>query len=422
MKHRVFISGLGVVSSIGNDLATVRDNLVHLRHGIELYPEFQKSVDCPVFVAGTIKEMDTASEDPEEWTFPARYKLPRMHLKGMSPHVFYAYRSVLDAIEDAGLTPEDISGPETGFYSGSSGSTSSLYRQLQRMHERGVGRCSPFGIIRSVVGAVNFNLCTVFKIQGNSCGFVSACSSSAHALGAAFQEVASGRQDRMIVVGCEDCDMENILPFAGMRALSTTRDPDRASQPFDRHRSGFVGTGGAGAFILERDDLVEKRSATPYAEILGWGQSTDGYNPSSPHPQGEGLARAIHLALRDAEVKPAAIDYINAHATGTLNGDMAEVRAIKSVFGEEPRVAVSSTKGLTGHALSAAGAIEALITSLSLKHGFVPGNAALHDPDPECQGLHLPTTTFSSSPQLAISNSAGFGGANVSLVFRACRA
>lgn len=419
--HPVFITGLGIVSSIGNDLPTVWENLRHLRHGIEPYPPFRTAVDCPVFLAGTIKGMDTSSGDPEEWSFPERYKLPRIHLKGMSPHVLYAYRSVLDAIEDAGLSREEISHPGTGFYSGTSGSTSTMYRQLQRLHERGVSRTSPFGIIRSVVGAVNFNLCTLFKIKGNSCGFASACSSSAHALGAAFQEIASGRQDRMIVVGAEDGDLDSILPFAGMRALTTSKDPARSSQPFDRRRSGFVGTGGAAALILERGDLIENRSAQPYAEILGWGQTTDGFSPSSPHPHGEGLARAIQLALREAGVEPEAVDYINAHATGTLHGDVAEVRALKIVFGANPRAAISSTKGLTGHALSAAGAIEGVFTALCLKQGHVPGNAGLYEPDPACEGLLLPTTTEATKPQIALSNSAGFGGANVSLLFRACQ-
>lgn len=419
-QHRVFITGLGVVSSIGNGLDAVTENLRHLRHGIETYPPLAQALNSPVSLAGTIKEMDTASSDPEEWTFPDRYRLPRTQLKGMSPHVFYAYRSVLDAIEDAGLAREEISGPDTGFFSGSSGSTSTMFRQVHQMRERGVGRTSPLGIIRSVVGAVNFNLCTIFKIKGSSCGFASACSSSAHALGAAFDEIASGRQERMIVVGAEDGDVDSILPFASMRALATTGDPDRASLPFDRSRYGFVGSGGAGALILEREDLVEQRSINPYLELKGWGQSTDGYNVSSPHPQGEGLARAMRLALRGAAVEPEAIDYINAHATGTVTGDAAEVHAIKEVFGQKPGPTVSSTKGLTGHALSASGALEALFTCLSLRKGLIPGNANLREPDPICEGLRLPTTTTDAAPKFALSNSAGFGGANVSLVFQAC--
>jgi 3-oxoacyl-[acyl-carrier-protein] synthase I len=420
-QNRVFVTGLGAVSSIGHELDAITESIVRLRHGIEVYAPFQTAVESPVSLAGTIKEMDTSAGDPEDWVFPERYRLPRNDLKGMSPHVFYAYRATVDALADAGLSREEISNTETGLYSGSSGSTSTMYRQMKRMHERGVSRCSPLGIIRAVVGAVNFNLCTLFKIRGSSCGFASACSSSAHAIGLAFDEIALGRQERMIVLGAEDGDLDSVLPFAGMRALATTKDPDRASLPFDRRRTGFVGTGGAGVLILEREDVARRRGARTYAELLGWGQTTDGYHPSSPHPRGEGLARAMEMALKRAGVPGDAVDYINAHATGTLTGDVAEVHAIRAVLGERPRAAVSSTKGLTGHALSAAGALEALFTCLALHRGFTPGNANLKEIDPVCEGLHLPTETRQEQPRVALSNSAGFGGANVSLVFRACR-
>ncbi len=422
MPHRVFVTGLGFVCSIGNDGETVADNLRNLRHGIEEFAPFQETPGCRVFLAGTIKGMDTRAEDPQEWVFPERYRLPRAQLNGMSPHVFYAYRAVFDALEDAGLSRDEISGPGTGLYSASSGSASTLYRQVRRMYERGVGRCSPHGIVRSVAGAVNFNLSPIFKIRGSSCGFNSACSSSAHALGAAFEELAAGRQERIVVVGAEDGDLESILPFAGMRALATTRDPDRASLPFDRARGGFVGSGGAGALILEREDVVAARSAIPCAELAGWGQTTDGFSAASPHPEGEGLGRAMRLALARAGIGPDEIDHINAHATGTINGDAAEALAIKEVFGTRPYLAIGSTKALTGHTLSAAGALEAAFTCLAMRSGMTVGTANLREPDPVCEGLFLPAETLTVAPEYAISNSAGFGGANVSLIFRRCRA
>ncbi len=415
---RVFITGLGFVTSIGNDGPTVASNLRELRHGLEVYPPFDKP-DIPVKVIGTIKEFSTDSTDPEDWTFPARYRIKRELLRTMAPSGLFAHCAMLQAIEDAKLAEADVSNPDTGLYAASGGSPYLLNYHHNRMHKLGVLRCSPLGIVASIAGTLNFNLVAAFRIQGASCGFSSACASSAHALGYGFDDLVLGRQKRMFVVGAEDGNLDAILPFAGMRTLSLQTDPNLASRPFDAARDGFVGTGGGVALVLETEDEVARRGATPYAEVLGWGQASDGYNVAISHPEGSGSAAAMTLALRTAKVAPEQVDYVNAHATSTIIGDVSEARALRSVFKSDlGRVAVSSTKALTGHGLSLAGAMESAFSAVALREGFIPGNPHLRQPDPECADLNLPRTTENRAPGIVIKNSSGFGGANVALVFK----
>ena len=415
---RVFITGLGLVTSIGNDATTVTRNLRELRHGFELYPPFQKP-DIPVKVIGTIKEFTTDSPDPEDWTFPSRYKIKRELLRSMAPNGLFAHCAMLQAIEDARLAEAEISNPETGLYAASGGSPYLTHYHHERLLKLGVMRCSPLGIVASIVGTLNFNLVAAFKIQGSSCGFSSACASSAHAIGYAFDDLVLGRQKRMFIVGAEDGNVDAILPFAGMRTLSLQTDPNLASRPFDAARDGFVGTGGAVVLVLETEDEVSRRGVTPYAEILGWGQASDGYNVAISHPEGSGSAASMTNALRAARVAPADVDYVNAHATSTLIGDVSEARALRAVFkAATPRVAVSSTKALTGHGLSLAGAMESAFCALALREGFIPGNAHLTRVDPECEGLNIPRVTESRQAGIVVKNSSGFGGANVALVFK----
>jgi 3-oxoacyl-[acyl-carrier-protein] synthase I len=415
---RVFITGLGFITSIGNDAATVTRNLRELRHGFEPYPPFQKP-DIPCKIVGTIKEFFTDSTDPEDWTFPARYKIKRELLRSMAPNGLFAHCAMLQAVEDAKLTEADISNPLTGLYAASGGSPYLTNYHHERLTKSGVMRCSPLGIVASIVGTLNFNLVAAFKIQGASCGFSSACASSAHGLGFAFDEIALGRQKRMFVVGAEDGNVDAILPFAGMRTLSLQTDPSLASRPFDTARDGFVGTGGAVVLVLETEEEVARRGVKPYAELLGWGQASDGWNVAISHPEGSGSAASMTNALRAAKVAPAEVDYVNAHATSTLIGDVSEARALRAVFKESaPRVAVSSTKALTGHGLSLAGAMESAFCALALREGFIPGNAHLNKVDPECEGLNILRTTEERQANIVVKNSSGFGGANVALVFK----
>lgn len=415
---RVFITGLGFVTSIGNDAVTVTRNLRELRHGFELYPPFQKP-DIPCKVVGTIKDFTADSTDPEDWRFPARYKIKRELLRSMAPNGLFAHCAMLQAIEDARLAESDISNPSTGLYAASGGSPFLTNYHHERLNKFGVMRCSPLGIVSAIVGTLNFNLVAAFKIHGVSCGFSSACASSAHAIGYAFDDLSLGRQKRVFIVGGEDGNVDAILPFAGMRTLSLQSDPNIASRPFDAARDGFVGTGGATVLVLETEDEVARRGVRPYAELLGWGQASDGYNVAISHPEGSGSAAAMTNALRASRVDPEQVDYVNAHATSTQIGDISEARALRSVFKNAARrPLVSSTKALTGHGLSLAGAMETGFSALALREGFIPGNAHLAKIEPECEGLNIPRTTENTPANIVIKNSSGFGGANVALVLK----
>ena len=415
---RVFITGLGFVTSIGNDASSVSDSLQVLRHGLEAYPPFQKP-DIPCKVVGTIKDFFTDSPDPEDWKWPGRYAIKRDVLRSMAPNGLFAHCAMLQALEDARLAPADVSNTDTGLYAASGGSPMLTHHHHERLGKVGVMRCSPMGIVASIVGTLNFNLVAAFKIRGSSCGFSSACASSAHALGYAFDDIALGRQKRMFVVGGEDGNVDAILPFAGMRTLSLQPNPDLASRPFDAARDGFVGTGGGAVAVLESEEEVARRGIRPHAEILGWGQASDGYNVAISHPEGSGLRLAMELALRQSRVNPGDIDYVNAHATSTLIGDIAEARALNAVFpSAQSRPAISSTKALTGHGLSLSGVMEVGFCALAMGGGFMPGSAHISEIDPACGGLNIIRQTVHSRPGLVLKNSSGFGGANVALVLK----
>ncbi len=415
---RVFITGLGFITSIGNDSTSVLRSLRELRHGFELYPPFQRS-DIPVKIAAPVRDFSLESNDPEDWTFPPPYRIKREIIRGMAPHGVYSWCAMQQAISDAALGDEDVSNRDTGLYAASGGSPQLMGSMLNRMHTMGVMRCSPLGIVASISGTVNFNLVAHFKIQGSSCGFASACASSSHALGFAYDDIALGRQKRMFVIGAEDGNMDAILPFAGMRALSLQTDPLLASRPFDVGRDGFVGTGGGVVLVLESEDEVARRGAKVYCEVAGWGQSSDGHNVAISHPEGLGLRAAMENALRSTQVDAGEIDYINAHATSTPIGDASEVRALRAVF-KTPglRPAISSTKALTGHGLSLAGAMESAFCALAMRDEFLPGSAHITNLDPECEGLNIIRSTQDVAPQVVMNNVSGFGGANVSLIFK----
>ena len=416
IMRNVVVTGLGFVTCLGIEKGEVAERLRLSKHGIRRYPPFLER-ECGIQVAAPIPQFDTSGDDPEDWTYPGDLRLRLDVLRGLPPHGLYAFHAMEQALRDAGLGREDISDPRTGLYTASVGSPSRLHLNLDRMRRFGPQRCPPLGIVASIAGTLSFNLVASYKIKGSSTGFVSACASSGHALGAAWDEIALGRQDRMIVVGAEDFSVETILPFVSMRVLTPSGDPDTASRPFDQGRDGFVGTGGAVVMILEEEEFARTRGVTPYSRFRSWGQSTDGFHVAASHPDGDGLARAMEHALQAGKVTPREIDYINAHATSTPSGDISELRALKRVFGSGEGPPVSSTKALTGHALSLSSIMEAAFCNLALRDGFLPASAHITNPDPEAEGVAILRQTELRSPQRVLSNSSGFGGANVALVF-----
>ena len=322
-------------------------------------------------------------------------------------------RAAEEALDDAGLPRVRLGDGHTGLAAASGGSPGLIHTHLAKMEESGWRRAHPMGVVRSVSGTLNFNLAAHYGITGANCGFVSACSSGSHALGYASDEIALGRQDRMLVVAGEDGDTASLLPFLGLRALSSQHDPDHASRPFDAARDGFVGSGGGVAVVLESAESAGARSVRPMAKISAWSQTCDGHSVAAPHPEGRGLESAMRACLDRAGTAQDAVDWVCAHATSTPAGDRAEAQALHAVGFADSNTAISSVKGLTGHGLSQAGLLEAAIAVLAIDGKFIPGNAGLVNPDPACDGLHLPRTTETTTVQRVLNNSSGFGGSNV---------
>ncbi len=417
MSSLPVITGLGFITSIGNDRASVLRSLRELKHGIEPV-EFLGNPNIPVKVAGTVKDFAFPSTSFRDWLWPAAYPIDRETLRGLAPHGVYALCALQQALADAGLEPAQLIDGATGLFCASAGSALMLSGFINQMYAARGERGNPMGIVSSIAGTLNFNLAAHYHIRGAVCGFVSACASSSHALGYAMDEIRLGRQKRMLVVGAEDLNAESIVPFASLRALSTNPDPHTASRPFDVHRDGFVGTGGAVALVVEDATLARQRGARIYAELIGWGQAGDGHSVAISHPEGAGLREAMTRTLADASVSASDIDYVNAHATSTPAGDRSEALALQAVFSGATKPRVSSTKALTGHGLSLAGAMESAFCALALSEGFIPGAAHLTEPDPVCAGLDLPRESLEIAPRLILNNSSGFGGSNVCHVLR----
>ncbi|BET69415.1 beta-ketoacyl-ACP synthase I [Opitutales bacterium ASA1] len=418
--RRVVVTGLGFITPIGTDRASVSAHLREGRHGLEPIA-FWGNHEIPIKVAGTVKGFTVDSIHWRDWQWPSQFEIPRETLRGLAPHGVYAFCAVSQALAHAGLSTDQIAGDAgTGLYCASAGSAMMLHQNLALMHAANGLRGNPLGVVSSIAGTLNFNLAAHFRIRGAACGFASACASSSHALGYACDALRLGRLDRAIVVGAEDLNGETLVPFSAMRALSPQADPRAASRPFDAARDGFVGAGGAVAMIVETAEAADARGARPLAEIAGWGEAADGYSVATSHPEGVGLQLAMRRALAEADVAPEAVDWVCAHATSTPVGDKAEALALRALFGTRSgRPLVSSTKALTGHPLSLAGVMEAAFCVLGIDEGFVPGNPHLVVPDIACEGLELPRASVATAPRVVLNNSSGFGGSNVCHVLRA---
>lgn len=405
MSRRVVITGRGIVSCIGNTMDDVTAALRQGKSGIRRVEEFSQ--------AGLKSEV--AGVPHLAALPPVDRKLRRF----MPDAALYAYHAARSAIGEAGLRPADLASPRTGLIVGS-GSSPSLEMAdtvaLARAH--GPRKVLPYAVPRLMGNTTSANLATAFGIQGASYSIVSACSTSAHCIGHAAELIQLGKLDRVIAGGADELRWTTALMFDAMRALSShfNERPHAASRPYDVKRDGFVIAGGAGIVVLEEMEAALARGARPLAELVGYGASSDGADMVVP--SAGGIARAMRAAL--AETGVSTVDYVNTHATSTPAGDIAEVDAMRDVFPALP--AFSSTKGLTGHAVAASGAQEAIYCLLMMQHGFIAGCANLDDPDPAVRDLPIVRATRGARLGSVMSNSVGFGGTNASLILRQWRA
>jgi 3-oxoacyl-[acyl-carrier-protein] synthase II len=411
-KRRVVVTGLGAVTPIGNTRAEFWDALLAGTSGVATITSFD-TTDFPSHIAAEVKQFDPDAV------------LGRRDARRMDRYAQFAAVAADEAVADAAL-PEDRAirdGIGTIIATGIGGMIS-LQEADKRLMTEGVGRISPFFIPMLMANAAGAQVSLRHKLRGPTFAVSSACASANDALGIAYRMIAYGENDVMLAGGAEATITS--LTFAGfcvMKALSTRNDaPEKASRPFDAERDGFVlGEGGA-VLVLEELEFARKRGARIYAEVGGIGQSADAYHLVAPEPEGAGIALAFRRAFASAGIGPGDVSYINAHATSTVLGDVAESRAIESVFGEAAkRVAISSTKSMTGHLLGAAGAIEGVATALAVYNDIIPPTINYEFPDPECRLDYVPNVARRATVDVAMSNGFGFGGHNSVAVFKKYR-
>jgi len=410
MKRRVVVTGMGAITPVGNDVATTWRSLIEGRSGTAPITKFDAS-NFPVKFAAEVKGFN-----------PLDY-MERKEAKRADQYTQYAVAASRQAMTDARLVERNGMDPDRiGVIIGSGiGGLKSFEEQHDVYRERGVGKISPFFIPMFIADIAAGIVSMMFNAKGPNYATVSACATSAHAIGDAYRTIQYGDADIMITGGAEATVTPMAIGgFANMKALSERNDsPETASRPFDATRDGFVMGEGAGILILEELEHALGRGATIYAEIVGYGATGDAYHLTAPAPDGEGAQRAMKRALKDAGLEPSDIQYINAHGTSTPANDFNETRAIKAVFGDEARnVNVSSTKSATGHMLGAAGAVEAVVSAMVVGTGIIPPTINYHHPDPELDLNFTPNTSVKRDVNAVLSNSFGFGGHNTTLAIK----
>ena len=406
LQRRVVITGLGAVTPLGLNVEEFWANVIAGKSGVGLVTRFD-TTDFNVKIAAEVKGFD-----PENY-------LDKKEARRTDRFVQFALAAAKMAVDDASLTIDESNCEDVGVYIGSGvGGISTVEEQARTLFEKGPSRVSPFMVPMMISDMAAGQVSIMLGAKGPNEATVTACASSAHAIGNAFNAIRYGRAEVMITGGSEAAITPlSIAGFQSARALSTRNDePEKASRPFDLNRDGFVMGEGAGILILEELEHAKRRGAKIYAELVGFGSTGDAYHITSPAPEGEGAKRAIIRALKDAGLQPDEVQYVNAHGTSTYYNDLYETKAIKAVFGD--RIAVSSTKSMTGHLLGAAGAIEAIITALTLEHQIIPPTINYETPDPECDLDYVPNRARESKIDAAITNSFGFGGHNAVLVLR----
>ena len=406
MEKRVVVTGLGVVSPVGNDIETMWESIKAGKHGIGRITRFDLE-GHKVTLAAEVKNFD----------FGDKRAARRLDIADQ-----YALVAAREAVADSGIVSgENVDSDRFGVYGGTGiGGLATLESEVTKCVKKGTtARASALLVPMMMPNAVAGNISMEFKAKGASFGIVSACAAGTHNIGEAYRNIKHGYNDVVIAGGAESVLAPvSFSGFSNMTAMNTTTDPDRASIPFDEDRAGFILGEGAGFLILEELEHAEKRGAEIYAEIVGYGATTDAYHITSPDPEGEGAAKAIKMAIEDAGITPDDVNYINAHGTGTPYNDAFETIAIKKVFGEDTKVPVSSTKSMTGHLLGAAGGLEAVICAKAIVENFIPPTAGLQKQDPELDLDYVPNVGRKAELNYVLSNSLGFGGHNATLIMK----
>jgi len=398
--RRAVITGVGIVSCLGNDVASVAAALRDGRSGVRAMPIYRE-MGMKSQVAGQIEL------DPTDL-------IDRKHLRFMSTAAVYGYVAMQQAIADSGLNESQVSNPRTGIIMGSGGiSGEKFVESVDTLRDKGVRRIGPYRVTQIMSSTVSACLATPFHIKGLNISISSACATSAHCIGAAVEQIQLGKQDILFAGGAEEEHWSMVSMFDAMGALSTNFNdtPERASRPYDRDRDGFVMSCGGGCFVVEELEHARARGAKIYAEIVGYGATSDGYDMVAP--SGEGAVRCMRQAL---DTVTGSIDYINTHGTSTPVGDVKEIQAIREVFGETTPP-ISSTKSLSGHSLGAAGVHEAIYSLLMMQHDFIAASANVEHLDPEVEGADIVIQRRDGVRlERVMSNSFGFGGTNACLV------
>ncbi|MGJ3237812.1 MAG: beta-ketoacyl-ACP synthase II [Anaerolineae bacterium] len=409
MSQRVVVTGLGIVSPLGNNIPTTWQALLNGQNAVREITYFDTS-NYRVKIAAELQGFQ-----PEDY-------ISHKDIRRTDYHQHYMIAAAKEAIADANFTVTSANADRTStFIASSTGGLKRYQEYIELIHETDDPRkMTPFAIPMLIVNAGNNLISMMLGAKGPSAVQVSACATGADNIGHAFDLIRAGRIDRALA-GCADYPITDlgVAVFDRMLAYARTNDPERAMQPFDRDRTGFVFGEGAGVLALETLEIAQERGAHIYAELVGYGATTDAFHRTAPVPDGSGAAEAMRLALLDAGIHPEQIDYINAHGTGTLLNDPMETRALKITFGAHAyHVPISATKSMMGHAMGATSAMEATFTALSLQHQIAPPTIHLHHPDPECDLDYIPYTARQFQIQYAMTNAFGFGGHNASLVFK----
>jgi 3-oxoacyl-[acyl-carrier-protein] synthase II len=410
-KRRVVVTGLGIVSPVGSSLASAWGNIKAGKSGINtISPELFDASEFSVRIAGNVKGFNVDD-----------YIKPKDQKK-MDAFIHYGIGAGVDAIRDSGLEVTEANAERIGVLMGSGiGGLQTIERNYTAFLNGGARKISPFFVPASIINMVAGNLSIMYGLKGPNMSIVSACATATHSIGDAARMIVYGDADVMVAGGAEMGSTPlGIGGFAAARALSTRNDdPEAASRPWDVDRDGFVLGDGAGVLVLEEYEHAKARGAKIYCELVGYGMSSDAYHMTSPSEGGEGAARCMRNAMRDAGLNADQIDYINAHGTSTPAGDKAETFAVKLALGDHAyKTAVSSTKSMTGHLLGAAGGIEAVFSAMAIYDQVLPPTINLHHQDPECDLDYVPNVARDTKVNIAMSNSFGFGGTNGTLIFK----